>query len=138
MNFKISPRTFNKKADISLGAIILVIIIVVFLGWLINEGSKDCRADADCEKTQYCGADFACHDHKVIREEKASPLIANNAAWVIGLSLIIAALIFKWDSIFHWARKDKKNKSKNKEEYIDLSKSHKAEEKGLYEKELEK
>jgi hypothetical protein len=120
-----------KKGDVGLGAIIVIILIIIFLGWLINEGWKECRVDSDCKEAQYCTSQNTCKDIPVI--EKTSPNTAinyNYAAWVIGLSLIVAALIMKWDTLFG---KKKKKDDKKEDKYVDLSKSHKAEDKGLYE-----
>ena len=122
----------NKKADGGLTAIIIIIIIVLAIGWLVNEGYKECRSDSDCSDTEYCGSDFSCHQHKVIKES-AAPININTAAWVIGISLIIAAIIMKWDTIF----KKKKKKKKEEDEYIELSHSKNAEDKGQYEDFLE-
>jgi uncharacterized protein YpmB len=126
----------NKKADAVI-TLLIIIIIVIFLAWLINQGWKECRVDSDCEDKQYCGSDFSCHDFKVIEVQKSSPSSVNYnvAAWIIGISLILAALIMKWDTIFK--KKKKEKKTEEKEEYIDLSKSHNAEDKGLYQEDLD-
>ena len=127
---------FYKKGDIGFGAVIVIIIIVIFLGWLINQGWKECRVDSDCGSDQYCTSQFTCKNIPVI--EKSSPSQAGdytNIAWIIGLSLIIAALIMKWDSFF--PKKRNNDKPKNKEGYVDLSKSHNAEESGLHDEFLD-
>lgn len=118
----------NKRADIGLGVIIVIIIIVIFLGWLIHEGWKECRVDSDCRENQYCTSTFECKDIPVI--EKVSPQFVNftGVAWIIGLCLIAAALILKWDSIFKRKQPETgiketlgKAKPAKKDEYIDLS-----------------
>jgi hypothetical protein len=130
----------DKKADVGLGTLIVIILIIIVLGWLINEGWKECRADSDCRDNQYCGADFSCHDFKVITKEvvKASPADYTGVAWIIGLCLIAAAVIFRWENIIGTFRKkenkgraEEQKKSEHKkgrrEEYIDLSKRYHAE-----------
>ncbi len=117
----------NKKADVGVGTILLVVIIVLALGWLVNEGWKECRTDADCGSDEYCGSDFECHKHQIVQQ---SPQGLNAAAWILGISLIIAALIMKWDKIFSKKRKDRSEEDQK-------SHSYNAEEEGLYDKELE-
>ena len=96
----------------------------MFLGWLVNEGWKECRADSDCKSNQYCSSKFDCRDIPVM--EKASPGSSSlvGPAAIVGFSLVAAALIMKWETLF-----GKKKKEKHKE--------HHAEKEGLYEKELE-
>ena len=122
----------NKKADVVIGVIIIIILILIFLGWLIHEGQKECRSNKDCKTNEYCGSDFACHN--IPKTEPSPPGDYTNAAWIIGISLIVAALILKWDSIF-----GKKTKEENeKKERYKINRSHLAEEQGLYEEDLEK
>jgi hypothetical protein len=132
---------FNKRADITIGTILLIVIILLFLGWIINESWKECRVDADCKSNQYCTSSFTCKDVPVV--EKTSPAIAADltaVAWIIGLCLIIAAAILRWDSISATFKKkdiriietqkreeEPPKEAKKKDEYIDLSKSYRAE-----------
>lgn len=123
---------FYKKADVGLGAIIIIIIIVLFLGWLVNEGWKECRIESDCKSDQYCTSQFECKDIPVMKSSAPSQgVIGDYGAPIIGISLIAAALIMKWDTLF----KGKKNK---KAEYINAGYNHNAEEQGLYEDDLDK
>jgi len=125
---------FNKKGQ-TLESVVIIIIIILFLGWLINEGWKECRIDSDCSENQYCTSQFECKDVPVIEKSAPVPMLnSNSAAWVVGLCLIIAALIMKWDTLFK-GRKIEKNK---KAEYVDLTHSFNAAEEGLYEDEIEK
>ncbi len=130
----------GKRADIGLGVILVIIIVVLFFGWLINEGWKECRVNSDCKTDQYCGSDFGCHDLQVIKQSaSASPPVNYTAvAWIIGLCLIIAAIIMKWDTIF--SKRPiiiTKKKNVTPDGYVILGK-HKSEEKGLFEDELQK
>ena len=123
------------KADVGLGVIIVILIIVLALGWLVNEGYKECHNDSDCADNQYCTSGFECKD--IPQPTQASPkqsIISDYGAWVVGLSLIVAAVIIKWETFFPFLKKkEKKKQEKDKDGYVDLSKSHNAEEKGLYE-----
>ena len=80
----------NKKADGGLTAIVIILIALVFLGWLINMGSRQCSTNADCKADQYCGSDFACHSIPVI--EKQPIVINRNYDGVIN-TIAIAAII---------------------------------------------
>ena len=91
----------NKKADMGVGVILLIVIVIFALGWLINAGWKECKYNSECTENQYCGSDFACHDMKVItKTEYSSTVDYTPAAWILGASLIISMLIFKSDTIF--------------------------------------
>ncbi|MBR9699516.1 hypothetical protein GOV09_03625 [Candidatus Woesearchaeota archaeon] len=117
----------NKRADFGIGWILLIIVIILALGWLVNEGWKECRVDSDCSEAQYCGSDFSCHDMQIFREVGSPQGIHLNSAVVfLGISIIIAAVIMKWDTLF-------KKKKKKKPEHM----GHNIEEKGLYQDDLD-
>jgi len=83
-----------KKADGGLTIVLVVVIIAVFLGWLVNLGSKECRSNSDCGNGLYCGSDFACHQIPIIEKT----IVKNNLIWsstIIGTAIIISALILK-------------------------------------------
>lgn len=89
----------NKKADGGLTAIVIIIIAVVFIGWLVNLGSRECNSNKDCREDSYCGSDFACHKIPVIektvyRQSLVLPIL------FICITIIIVALIWKWEVIF--------------------------------------
>jgi|TARA_Y100000031_G_C8175811_1_gene364044 hypothetical protein len=93
--------------------IILIIIIVVFLiGYLINIGARECKSDAHCGSGYYCGSDFACHQIPTIEKT----LIKNNfliPSVIIGLAIVIAAIILKWQrSPFRKSKDDEETKQK--------------------------
>ena len=122
-----------KKAEGMLGAIVIVLIVIIFFVWLIGEAQKECRRDSDCNNG-ICNSNFEC----VSIQKSNSAQNFNTGALILGVALIIAALIMKWDKIF--GKKEKKELEEEKEEKEDskkLSKSHKAEEKCLYEEHLD-
>jgi hypothetical protein len=92
---------FNfKRADAGITAIIIVVIILIFLGWLVHIGNRECRTNRDCGKDYYCGSDFACHQIPVI--EKSSVVVERHytvPALIIGVAMIITAVILKWDKL---------------------------------------
>ncbi|HZX44466.1 MAG TPA: hypothetical protein VFF28_02160 [Candidatus Nanoarchaeia archaeon] len=106
----------NKKADGGLTAIVIILIALVFLGWIINTGRRECDTNGDCDDAQYCGSDFACHDIPktiVYKQSLVLPLL------FICLTIIALAVIWKWEVIF--SKKFEKTvtveeKTKNKEE----------------------
>ena len=87
----------NKKADGGLTAIVIILIALVFLGWIINTGRRECDTNGDCDDAQYCGSDFACHDIPktiVYKQSLVLPLL------FICLTIIALAVIWKWEVIF--------------------------------------
>lgn len=90
----------SKRADGGVTAIIIVVIILVFLGWLVNVGDRECRTNRDCGKGAYCGSDFACHQIPVIEK---SPVVVERhytmPALIIGIAMIITAFILRWDKL---------------------------------------
>lgn len=106
-------KIFNfKKADGGLTAIIIVIIVLVFIVGLIFVGDLECRSNKDCNDEQYCGSDFICHNIPVIEK---SPVVYERhytvPALIIGISLIITAIILKWDRIKPRRNRDEEFKS---------------------------
>ncbi len=86
----------TKKAEAWLGAIFIIIIILLFLAWIVTYAQRECNSNEDCAKDSYCGSDFDCHRHPIIMQEK---IISQNdytgAAFILGLSLVVAALILR-------------------------------------------
>jgi hypothetical protein len=105
----------NKKADGGLTAIVIILIIVVFLGWLVNVGGRECRTNKDCGEDNYCGSDFACHKFPVIEKEyKSGNYIV--PALIIGIALIVTAVILRWDKLGlseRFRKKPKENKGES-------------------------
>lgn len=101
----------SKKADASL-ALVIIIIVVLFLAWLVNIGSRECYNNKDCAPGSYCGSDFSCH-------EMQSIIIKNNyilPSIIIGIAIILAALIIKWKDISNIIKK--KPKEPNSEQKV--------------------
>ena len=88
-------RHLYKKSEAGL-VIILVVIIIIGLGWLVNFSQRECRSNKDCSSDSYCGSDFACHQHPIIQKT----VVQYNflvPSLVIGVAIIIAVIIFKWN-----------------------------------------
>jgi dolichyl-phosphate-mannose--protein O-mannosyl transferase len=89
-----------KRADGGVIAILIVVIILVFIGWLVNVGNRECRTNRDCGSDAYCGSDFACHQIPVIEK---SPVVVERhyaiPALIIGIAMIITAVILRWDKL---------------------------------------
>jgi len=122
-----------KKAEGMIGVIVIVLIISITIVWIVSEAQKECRKDSDCNNG-ICNSNFEC----VSLPKSSTTQNFNTAALILGISLIIVALIMRWDRFF--GKKEKKDTEEKKEEKEDpkkLSKSHKAEEKCLYEEHLD-
>src|SRR3989338_6764554 len=72
-----------KKGEVTLAVIVLIIVIIVFVGWMMREGWKECRSNRDCRETEYCGADFSCHEYKIVQVPSPSDR-TTSTAWIIG------------------------------------------------------
>ena len=59
----------NTKGVVELGAVVIVVLVIVFLGWLIEVGQRECNGNRECGENQYCGSDFSCHNIPVIEKE---------------------------------------------------------------------
>ena len=89
----------NKRADGGLTAIVIIIVVLIFLGWLINIGGKECKTDKDCKENHYCGSDFSCHKHPVIRETVTVQKSYTAPAVILGLALVLTAVILRIDQL---------------------------------------
>ena len=88
-------KLFTNKKSEAITIFLVVLIVVVFLGWLINFASRECRSNSDCNNGFYCGSDYACHQIPVVEKT----IIQNNLvapAFVIGIAIIIAAIVLRW------------------------------------------
>ena len=88
----------SKKSEVVLATIFIVLIIIIFLGWLVNVGSRECRTNSDCDNANYCGSDFACHQIPTIEKT----IVQNNfivPSIIIAIAIIIAAIVLKWKRI---------------------------------------
>ena len=90
---------FGKKGDVTVGALFLIVIIILFFVWAVTYSAREYRTDNDCSKNSYCASDFSCHKHPVIIEEKivqsGVPANYTTAAFLLGLSIVIAAIILR-------------------------------------------
>ncbi len=90
----------NKKAEIGLITVIIILIVFIFLGWLIQISGRECKNNNECKEEYYCGSDFSCHKFPVI--EKSSIIVERHytfPAIIIGISIIVSAIILRWDKI---------------------------------------
>ncbi len=97
---------FKRKADGGLTIILIVVIVMVFLGWLVNLSQRECKSNKDCNSESYCGSDFSCHSYPTIQKT----VVQYNFVWpsvIIGIAIVIAAIIFRWKNIR--PRKDQSN-----------------------------
>lgn len=92
----------GKKADGGFTAVVIILIVIVFLGWLVNMGQRECSSNKECKDKQYCGSDFACHDVPVIEKITTPTIIQRDYSslkgpfTVLGLAAIITALILRF------------------------------------------
>ena len=87
-------KIFQSRKSEAITIILVTLIIIIFLGWLINVGSRECRSNSQCGSAQYCGSDFACHELPTIEKT----IVKNNLivpSIILGIAVIIAALIIK-------------------------------------------
>lgn len=83
----------SKKADGGITIIIVILIIAVFLGWLVNFNSKECRNNSECNSGYYCGSDFSCHQFP-----KENTIVKNNLilpSIIVGIAIVIGAFILR-------------------------------------------
>ncbi len=59
---------FNNKKSEAVTVILIIVIAAIFLGWLINFTSRECRSNSQCPKDNYCGSDFSCHQIPIIEK----------------------------------------------------------------------
>jgi len=94
----------NHKRAEAITLIFFVLIIVLFLGWLINFNSKECRSNSDCNSDSYCGSDFSCHQIPTVEKT----IVKNNLivpSIIISIAIILGALILK-SSKFRFFKKN--------------------------------
>ena len=84
----------KKKAEVLLGAIVIVILVLIFIAWLVNEGWKECKNDSDCGTDQYCSSGFECKQIPII-EKTIQSTNYEMFAFIIALGLIAFAIYIK-------------------------------------------
>lgn len=85
---------FNNKRAEAITLIFIVVIIALFLGWLINFNSRECRSNSQCKDGFYCGSDFTCHQIPVVEKT----IVQNNLltpSIILGIAIILSAVILK-------------------------------------------
>ena len=114
----------NKRADGGLTAIIIILIIVVFLGWIVNINQRECSSNKDCGNDRYCGSDFSCHDFPAA--EKISGKVSYTLpVLMICITAIIITMILKGGKLPK--RKAKENNTeKVKENKVENTKETKS------------
>ena len=88
-------KYFHNKKSEAITIIILALILVFFVGWLLNFNSRECRSDGQCSSGFYCGSDFACHQIPVVE----NTIVKNNIMFpsiILGIAIIIAAYILRY------------------------------------------
>jgi uncharacterized membrane protein len=106
----------NKKADGGITAILIIVIIIIFFCVIFNVNNRECNSNKDCNQDSYCGSDFSCHQHPVINTE-VNKISTTLPIILICITLIILAVIFRWEKIFkRTSRKKETTKEKPKEE----------------------
>ena len=83
-----------KKSEAGLTILLVIIIVVLFFGWLININQRECRTNKDCSSESYCGSDFSCHAYPTIQKT----VVQYNLFWpavIIGIAIVFAAWIFR-------------------------------------------
>lgn len=109
----------NRKAQITTTAVLITIIVIIFLGYVVRINSRECNSNKDCNEDQYCGSDFSCHNIPIIEKEVVKrswtvPIL------IISITLIILAIIFRWEQLFgKKTKKVKETKTKETEEVDD-------------------
>lgn len=107
--------SLNKKSEAGIALILIAVIVIVFLGWVININQRECKSNRDCGDESYCGSDFSCHNYPTIQKT----VVQYNLLWpsiILGIAIVAVALIFNWDKI------------KPKEEEISYAVEHKPKE----------
>ncbi|MFH1682245.1 MAG: hypothetical protein ABIA37_00460 [Candidatus Woesearchaeota archaeon] len=82
----------NKKA-VGLITVTIILALLILIIFLVDVAKRECQGNNDCPENAYCGTDYECHqfpEEIIIKENNFVP-----AALILGISLIIAAYIFK-------------------------------------------
>jgi len=89
----------NKKGDVLLVGILIVVLIIFILMLFDNFAFRECSSDDECGEKAYCGVDHTCHNHPVIEKtiikESVSYELAGPAG-LIAFAIIISAIVLKW------------------------------------------
>lgn len=83
-----------KRAEAGLVVILIIVIAVLFIGWLVNVNQRECNRNKDCSSDSYCGSDFSCHQYSNIQ----NTIVQYNFFWpalIIGAAILTAAWVFR-------------------------------------------
>lgn len=82
----------NKKADIGVGVIVLVTVLLTFIAFFATLGQRECRGNKDCGSESYCGSDFSCHPYPSIQKTVVQYNLMVPSV-IIGIAIVIGAII---------------------------------------------
>ena len=85
----------SKRGDVGIGVLFLIVIIIFFFVWLVTYAQRECNDNGDCSKDSYCGSDFSCHKYPAIQQSIAGKSDYTLAAFLLGLSLVVSAIILR-------------------------------------------
>ena len=95
----------NKKADLLLISIFLIVIVMLILMLIDNFTLRGgCRSDVECGENYYCGVDHECHKHPIIERETIKESVSydlTGPALILGVAIIIGAIVLKWKQETH-------------------------------------
>lgn len=111
---------FYRKSEAGLVIIVIVLLVILFLGWVISISQRECRSNKDCNPDSYCGSDFACHPYPNIQKTVVQYSLVRPSL-IIGLAIIVAAIILKWSKNTRQENpaKESKPRAKPKEEIVE-------------------
>jgi len=91
----------NKKGDGGLVAIVIILIAVIFLGWLVVLGGRECNSNKDCKDDSYCGSDFSCHKYPIIEKTVTVTKGGYTLPTIIAsITIVVLAIIVRWEKMF--------------------------------------
>jgi hypothetical protein len=83
----------NNKGSLTLGFVVIILALIILGSFLIDVASRECNKNADCSADSYCNSENECHkfpDKVLVGQNNFVP-----ASLIFGISIIIAALIFR-------------------------------------------
>ena len=83
----------NSKGNVALAIVAVILALTLLIIYLIGLTSRECGSNKECPSTSYCGSDYECHsfpEEIIVKENSNMP-----AAFIVGISLIVAAYIYR-------------------------------------------
>ncbi len=83
----------NHQGNVGLAIVAVILALTILAVYLVNVAQRECNSNRDCPENAYCSSDYECHtypDRITVKENNFLP-----AAMVFGISIIIAAWIFR-------------------------------------------